>query len=302
MNATIAAVVVTYNRKELLRECLQALLNQTRPLDEIIVIDNASTDGTDKMLPEEFPHVTYVRLPDNIGGAGGFHEGMKLAYEKGNDWIWVMDDDAIASDDALEKLLDLLPLPNDVYALASAVLYPDGRICAIHRRLFDPIKVQEQPIALEYYDRDYFETDTVSFVGMFVSRETITKIGLPLKDFFIYYDDTEYCLRIRSHGGRIFTLPKSRILHKTSGGEMQHVERHRTPLSWRNFYVRRNQLYTYRKYGNIGFKFYLKLLVSILRSQTGIILFRRCKFASTKIIWMSVFDGLKGKLGKTIEP
>lgn len=87
----VAAVVVTYNRKELLRECLQALLNQTRPLDEIIVVDNASTDGTDQMIPEEFPQITHVRLPENIGGAGGFHEGMKLAYEKGHDWIWVMD-------------------------------------------------------------------------------------------------------------------------------------------------------------------------------------------------------------------
>lgn len=85
----VAAVVVTYNRKELLRECLNALLNQTRPLDEIIVIDNASTDGTQEMIAKEFPYITYVLMSENIGGAGGFHEGMKLAYEKGYDWIWV---------------------------------------------------------------------------------------------------------------------------------------------------------------------------------------------------------------------
>ncbi len=299
----VAAVVVTYNRKELLRECLQALLKQTRPLDEIIVIDNASTDGTDEMVPKQFPQVTYVRLPENIGGAGGFHEGMKLAYERGYDWIWVMDDDAVPEGDALEQLLksELLQ-ETDVYALASVVLNPDGSISAIHRRLFDPTRVLEQPIALEYYDRNYFETDTVSFVGMLVSRKAIAEIGLPLKDFFIYYDDTEYSLRIRSHGGRIFTLPKSRILHKTAGGEMQYVEKRCAPLSWRNFYARRNQLYTYRKYRDIGFKFYLKLFVSTLKSQVGIMLFRRRKLASTKMLWLSIFDGFRGKLGKSIEP
>jgi len=297
----VAAVVVTYNRKELLRECLQALLNQTRPLDEIIVVDNASTDGTDQMIPKEFPQITHVRLPENIGGAGGFHEGMKLAYEKGHDWIWVMDDDAIAEGDALEQLLKTKHLQDtDVYALASAVLNLDGSINMFHRRLFDPTNVLEQPITLEYYDKNYFETDTVSFVGMLVGRKAVAEVGLPLKDFFIYYDDTEYCLRIRSHGGRIFTVPKSRILHKTGGGEMQHVDKRCAPLSWRTFYGRRNQVYTYRKYGNINMTFYLKLLVSTLKSQVGIMLFRRCKLASTRILWLSIFDGFRGKLGKTI--
>lgn len=105
---SIAAVVVTYNRKELLRQNLNSLLAQTRPVDEIIVMNNASTDGTAEMLAREFkyPQITVVTMPENIGAAGGFHEGMKLAYEKRYDWIWVMDDDAFPYKDALERLTE----------------------------------------------------------------------------------------------------------------------------------------------------------------------------------------------------
>jgi len=104
-NFKVAAVVVTYNRKDLLIQCIEALLNQTRPPDEIIVVDNSSTDGTYQIIPHRFPHVTYVRLPENIGGSGGFHEGMKLAHEKGYDCIWVMDDDATPEVNALKYLI-----------------------------------------------------------------------------------------------------------------------------------------------------------------------------------------------------
>ncbi|GAA6756682.1 hypothetical protein Thermus77420_21580 [Thermus thalpophilus] len=101
----VCAVIVTHNRKELLRECLRAVLAQTRPVDHILVVDNASTDGTADMLREEFSQVEVLRLPENQGGAGGFHEGMKRAYELGYEWMWLMDDDALPSRTALEELL-----------------------------------------------------------------------------------------------------------------------------------------------------------------------------------------------------
>lgn len=105
MSERVCAVVVTYNRKELLRKCLAALKSQTRKPDHILVVDNASTDGTPEMLKEEFPQVEVLRLPENQGSAGGFHEGMNRAYEEGWDWIWIMDDDALPEPTALERLL-----------------------------------------------------------------------------------------------------------------------------------------------------------------------------------------------------
>ena len=106
MGERVCAVIVTYNRKALLKECLEAVLAQTRPPDHVLVVDNASTDGTAEMLREEFPQVEVLRLPENQGGAGGFHEGMKRAYEEGFDWLWLMDDDTIPRPEALEALLE----------------------------------------------------------------------------------------------------------------------------------------------------------------------------------------------------
>jgi rhamnopyranosyl-N-acetylglucosaminyl-diphospho-decaprenol beta-1,3/1,4-galactofuranosyltransferase len=302
----VAAVVVTYNREELLRECLQALLAQTRPLDEIIVIDNASTDGTNRMVPVEFPQAVYVRLAENIGGAGGFHEGMKLAYQEGHDWIWVMDDDAVPMYNALEELLKPDYFQRDVYALASAVLYPDGNIC-LCQRLFDPRTLKDQHVGLECYDKGYFEMDSTIFVGMLISRAVIDKIGLPLKEFFIYWDDTEYCLRIRNQGGKMLTIPQSKILHNNprellARQEVGHRDICRPALSWRDYYFIRNMLYTYKIYGQPTIGVYIRLLMSALRSQVAIVLFRSHKLVSSKILWLAVLDGLNGRLDKTFDP
>jgi len=196
----IAAVVVTFNRKELLKECLQALLRQTRPLDEIIVIDNASSDGTDQMVRREFPQVTYVRLPENIGGAGGFHEGMKLAYEKGHDWIWVMDDDAIPARNCLEKLLVAInDLGNE----------------SIHSVLWCQIVTDRNDTSFSDSDKVILEPVThAMFVGFAISRELVRKVGFPRKDLFIYHDDLEYSSRIHRMGGKIFKVLDSIIYHK----------------------------------------------------------------------------------------
>jgi rhamnopyranosyl-N-acetylglucosaminyl-diphospho-decaprenol beta-1,3/1,4-galactofuranosyltransferase len=153
----IAAIVVTYNRKRLLGECIDSLLRQTHPLDALYIIDNASTDGTgecllDKqlILPAEPPagqsretvrpivlpafpgrclEVHYVRMPDNAGGAGGFAEGMVRAAGAGFDWLWLMDDDVLAAPDALDVLIrkkeDLEAARDSSFILNSLVLARD---------------------------------------------------------------------------------------------------------------------------------------------------------------------------------
>src|SRR5512139_592821 len=98
----IAAVVPTYNRKMLVRDCLKALVGQTRSLDAIIVVDNGSTDGTAEMLAAEFPQARCMHVPEPCGSAGGFNKGIELAYHLGYDWIWLMDNDAVPASDALE--------------------------------------------------------------------------------------------------------------------------------------------------------------------------------------------------------
>ena len=104
----ICAIVVTYNRLELLKMTIERLLNQTRKLDEIIIINNASTDGTKEFLDGMKDKVTVKTLSKNLGGAGGFSEGIKFAYEKGHDYFWIMDDDTIAESNSLQVLEEAL--------------------------------------------------------------------------------------------------------------------------------------------------------------------------------------------------
>jgi len=160
----VCAVVVTFNRKNLLLECLESLRKQSISLDSIYVIDNASSDGTGELLlengyigelsPMDHPRtwskcysiynfvdgenidLHYVRLAQNTGGAGGFYEGVKRAYEDGYDWLWLMDDDAKPVEDALEKLSKYFNAKN-VAALASVVMVMDNKISPYHRKFAD---------------------------------------------------------------------------------------------------------------------------------------------------------------------
>ena len=108
------AVVVTYNRKELLRECLVALRAQTRPPDHVLVVDNASTDGTLELVSEEFGEVELLALPENVGGAGGFHAGLERAYASGAEWAWLMDDDTVPQPEASRGTTQLPAVPRNL--------------------------------------------------------------------------------------------------------------------------------------------------------------------------------------------
>ncbi|MFL5780289.1 MAG: glycosyltransferase, partial [Thermoleophilaceae bacterium] len=106
---TVVALVVTYNRRDLLMGCLEGVFGQSRPPDRVFLVDNASTDGTPELLRErgflDRPELTYLRLAENLGSSGGFAEGVRAAREPESDWLWLMDDDSQAEPDTLERLL-----------------------------------------------------------------------------------------------------------------------------------------------------------------------------------------------------
>ena len=151
---TIAAVVVTYNRKELLLENVKALLNQTWQSPDIIVIDNHSTDGTREAL-EPFlatGQIQYVDTGSNLGGAGGFQYGIRYAAERGYDYVWVMDDDCIPTPEALAYLVQTgHKLHRNFGFLSSKVLWKDGSICTMN--------IQREQLTRNVTD---FSSETVS--------------------------------------------------------------------------------------------------------------------------------------------
>jgi GT2 family glycosyltransferase len=210
---TTCAVVVTYNRRPLLEECVQALLDQTVPVDEIIVVDNASTDGTADLVRERFPQVRLEALEENLGGAGGFHHGLDLAHRLGFEWLWLMDDDTIATPTALEALLaGLRRAPERPAMLASQVRWTDGTLHPMNfphprwRSPADLVRAAEHGLVL-------IRSNT--FVSLLVARETVDRWGLPQAAYFIWGEDTEYSTRaLRDAPG--FLVPESVVVHKTA--------------------------------------------------------------------------------------
>ncbi|MCB9217968.1 MAG: glycosyltransferase family 2 protein [Ignavibacteriales bacterium] len=207
MSEKNCAVVVTYNRLELLKECVQALRNQTRKLDEIIVVNNDSIDGTKEWLDEQ-KDLTKIHQ-ENLGGAGGFHNGMKAAYEKGYDWIWLMDDDCLPEIDALENLFTT-ELKSEV-VLNSVVVtktntqqlnfgLDDYRNKKLYRT-YNEIKKEKTIFSANFFN------------GSLIHKNVIEKIGFPNPLFFIYGDEYEYYLRIKSNSFPILTVVSSIVKH-----------------------------------------------------------------------------------------
>jgi GT2 family glycosyltransferase len=217
---TICAIVVTYNRRELLREALQALLVQTVPVQRILVIDNASTDGTDAMVaaefrPERFPHIELVRLATNSGGAGGFHEGMRRGAEAQMEWLWLLDDDTIAKPDALEQLLDVwerFPENRRPELLASQAVWTDG---SVHPMNLPYFKHEEAWIEYFAVSCGAMSMRTATFVSLLIRTRCVAEFGLPFADYFIWSDDIEYTGRILREKLGVM-VPRSVVVHKTA--------------------------------------------------------------------------------------
>lgn len=230
-----AAIVVTFNRKELLKECITKLQEQTEKVD-IIIIDNMSTDGTLEMLkPLVKNHqIIYHTTGKNIGGAGGFHEGIKLAYELGYKYFWLMDDDCLPTKDALKnlKIVDK-KLKGNYGFLCSKVLWTDNNICKMNIPKINLTK------KVKDFNSEMVSIEMGTFVSFYIKRETIEEVGLPIKEFFIWGDDLEYSQRI-SKRYPSYLVNTSIVFHKTKNNAgsdiaLDNYERiNRYKISYRN--------------------------------------------------------------------
>lgn len=252
----VAAVVVTYNRAEMLRQCLMSLQKQTMPCD-ILVVDNASTDDTQALVQRAAQHdasIFYRNTGENLGGAGGFNFGMRWAVEAGYAFVWVMDDDCFPEPVALEKLLDADRLLQGEYGwLSSVALWTDGRECRMNR----------PKIKKNFYDRIELLWDGIllaeqaTFVSLFLKAETIRAVGLPVKEFFIWGDDIEYTRRITIRGKMpCYVVGQSRVIHamkENTGSNLAIDSRERLGLYW---YAYRNENFIYRQEGLRGRIYY----------------------------------------------
>jgi rhamnosyltransferase len=306
VSLSVASVTVAYNAAAVLSRQLDALLRQTRPLQEIVVVDNGSTDGTDALLAERYPQVTVLRLPENLGIGAGLAAGLTYAaLEKRHDWVLTFDHDSVPNQDALEALLkgtaSIGNIDGEVGIAAAMPVHLETGIC------YPPMFWRDgyvQPTAEQIQQPIWFP-DLVISSGSMVRRDVVEKIGLPRTDLFMSFVDFEYCLRARSHGYRIAVVTGSQFAHEMGNARevrlpgYSHLWPDRAP--WGEYYISRNITYAaWWLYPSSRTKRFA--LRHLARHAGGIIFFGSNKLACLRKMAQGFWDGRRASLGIRFRP
>jgi rhamnopyranosyl-N-acetylglucosaminyl-diphospho-decaprenol beta-1,3/1,4-galactofuranosyltransferase len=258
----IVAVVVTFNRLEMLQRQLERLA-EVPELDEVLVVDNASTDGTGAWL--RTAPVTAETLPTNTGGAGGFSHGLERAIASGADLVWLMDDDGLPERDCLTLLLERPDL--DFWGPAVLAAQDPDRLC-FPIRLPGGTTVVREMAAVEKAAQDgLIDGVLIPFNGVLVTRELVERIGLVREEFFIWGDDVEYLWRARAAGARIATVVAARFRHPATDDlgtpiMLGRTTYNHTPSDLKHYCMCRNNVANLKQY--VGVHGVLAFLVKTL--------------------------------------
>lgn len=253
---SVAAVVVTFNRAELVISCLHAILSQTRKPDRIILINNASTDNTLELLKthglSERRELDVITLDTNTGGAGGFHTGIKNACMENFDYVWIMDDDVIPKANALEELLKAHSIINDPNSFLSSIAFDENEAFTVNVPSINETPVNGiYPNWAKFLHKGIVEINVATFVSLLIPLNVVHSIGLPIKDFFIWGDDTEYTLRMSRNGFKGYYVGTSHVLHLRPGIQGLDIRResNENRIKLYEFFYR-NTLYISKVYRN----------------------------------------------------
>lgn len=288
-SSSVAAVFVTYNRADLLRATLTALAASTRPADEVIVVDNASTDGTAAMLAADFPDVTHLRLAANTGAAGGFAAGLRAAEAHGHDWAWLFNDDDHPLPDALATMLARLPeVPVRTAMFASWLIDETGAVA----RLGSGWRNRRLPLVAPPADGRPYPVDVLIFAGALVNTAAVRELGLPKAEYFMMWEEIEYCVRARRAGWAVYVLPEPLVA-------TLHVGAASAP-PWRLYYQTRNHLAMALEHRSAAEVWHWAVRQA---KFTAVTLARQDrKAARTQARARGAWHALRGRTGRTVLP
>jgi GT2 family glycosyltransferase len=289
ISPNVAAVIVSFNRRELLRNCLSRVAPQIPDPAYVVVVDNASSDGTQAMLAAEFPVVTLLAMTENLGPAGGFAVGVEWSLQHDADFVWLFNDDNLPVPGALDTLLQRSQLdPRRAVVVGSTW---NGESGVFHVGAYWRGGVV-WPAEEAYAGVDY-EVDLTTFNGLLVPADAFRQAGNVRRDFFIMWEEYEWCLRARTHGWRFVILTEPLL-------DVRRDEPVGTSYpSWRGYYQARNTLVTVlarKKPRELAWyaRRETKLLVSALRLNTP------GKRVALRL--RGIADGLRGRTGRLIDP
>jgi len=304
MKPKIATVVVSRNGVEVLLELLRLLVNQTETLTEIIVVDNASSDGTLDLLSQHFPRITLIPLRSNEGVSGGYSKGLEYALRHNHDWVWMLDQDSRPSQETLgdllaayrlfperEKLALIAPLPVNASTCKPypIFLWRDGQ---------REISTSESTGAITL-------VDMVISSGSLIRSQALGKAGMPRQDFFMDFVDYEHCLRLRQKGFLIGVVNRCTMLHNIGKprtvnflGKKRSWTTHKP---WREYYKVRNRAFVVW-HQHPSFRAKVFVFHQFLKQLIGSLLYESEKIDRIHFMWRGLKDGIRGRLGCTVRP
>ena len=265
----MVAIICTYHRPTMLQRCLRALNAQTVPLDKLIVVDNGADADTGRLMAESFPQATHLVMSENLGPAGGFAVGLKAAFEAGYEHLWLFNDDATPAPGALALSLE-----------ARSLLGARPGVTA---------HAPEDPTG-----RGLRETKWFTFNGALIDREVAAIVGYPREDFFMCWEEHDYCFRLNERGIPIISIPGGHVDFGSAGT----IEGATAP--WRGYYQTRNELVSALEARSV--RRALRWLVRTSKFSAATILSGDEKLSRLRFRLLGTWDALRRRMGRTVEP
>lgn len=211
----LVVVIPTYKRESIFKT-IQSIIEQSFQPQAIIIVDNyPNSQLSERLIKIKDLEILYFKQKENLGGAGGYYEGIKKAMEAGFNYVYTLDDDIICDNKAIENLFRS-PKFSDRTVLASLILSPQGVVVGINHKIFDKYLEQRRVVPwglkAEMIERDFYKIEANSFAGLLIPRGIVEEVGYPDPSYFIWYDDLEYTYRI-SRRFEIYLIPSSVIYH-----------------------------------------------------------------------------------------
>lgn len=295
-------VIVTFNRLKLLKICIEHCMKQTIPFEKIIIVNNCSTDGTFEYLQSfsKLPNFFISNQDKNRGGAGGFKRGLEIAESLNLDWILIIDDDAIINLDYIECCSNYISTHPNICAVSGTVVTEEKIQLSHRRRIKNKLLFLESNVPILEYTNNSFRYDLATFCGLMISGRVLKKIGMPKEEYFIWFDDTEFSMRLQKFG-KIVNINSAQLDHRTvlpKGEKSGFFSR----MCWKTYYGHRNRLDAVKHH--FGRTTQLVILTEFIifiicgKGMQIVPKFRRQGKFVVSMLKDAMLDGYKGNLGK----
>jgi glycosyltransferase involved in cell wall biosynthesis len=299
----VLAYIHTFNDADIIEQTITALLQQTRAVDEILVVDNASTDNT--LDQPCLRHATVIRNAKNTGTSGGVATGLDYAMEHGFDWTWIFDPDGLPAPDALEKMLDLYaswPDAQQEKTAFLACLHPERWRNSAPRNFTWRGFVPAKPTP----GKSYYACDNAWWSGCLYRTAAVRKIGLPNVDYFLDWGESEYGYRMKRAGFDGYVCRDAPINSNIRGysalrrpnaeqvGETPAVLEH---PPFRCYYTARNRLYfTLYDLDKVQPVLLLRMVATLGLMMTKVLIRPGRKGVQMQAFSRGVWDGVTGNI------